>query len=223
MSTRGRGLSADSSDHSMQRCVEDVAAFVESIGEPVALAGPSGGSMFVLGAAALTDAVRAVAACDPLAFELLGEDDGEYLHDAVVRIAELAEEGRMEEAARDWMWEWANEDEMAVLEESGWLKACAENVPVLLRLLEAGDEGDNYSPTDASLLGQITAPVLVLLGSNAGALWPWFTESARYIAEHIPNVSVREIPDAGHCGAWVKPERYAEEIIRFFTEAHSPV
>lgn len=223
MSTRGRGLSADSTDQSIQRCVEDVVAFAESIGEPVALAGPSGGAMFVLGAAARTDAVRAVAACDPLAFELLGEDSGAHLNDAVVRMAGLAEEGRMDEAARGWMSEWANEEEMAVLEESGWLKACAEYVPVLLRLLEAGDEGDDYSPTDASVLGQIKAPVLVLLGSDAGALWAWFAESARYVTEHVPNASVREIPGAGHCGAWVKPERYAEEMLRFFTEVQTPV
>jgi pimeloyl-ACP methyl ester carboxylesterase len=221
MSTRGRGLSADHPDPSMQRCVEDVVAFAESVGEPVALAGPSGGAMFVLGAAARSDSIRAVAACDPLAFEILGEEDGSHLHDAVARMAGLAESGRMHEAARDWMTEWANEKEMAVLEESGWLEASAEYVPVLLRLLEAGEDGDGYSPTDPAVLRQVTAPVLVMLGSDAGAHWSWFAESARYVAEQVRAATVREIPGAGHCGAWVHPERYAEEMIRFFSEVHA--
>jgi hypothetical protein len=223
MSTRGRGLSADHADPSMQRCVEDVVAFVESIGAPVALAGPSGGAMFVLGAAARSDSVRAVAACDPLAFELLGEEGGSRLHDAVARMAGLAESGRLEEAARDWMTEWANEKEMAVLEESGWLEASAKYVPVLLRLLEAEDEGNGYSPTDPSVLGQVTAPALVLLGSDAAASWSWFPESARYVAEHVPDAMVREVAGAGHCGAWAQPERHAEEMIWFFTDVHPPV
>ena len=218
MSTRGRGLSADGADQSTQRNVEDVTAFVESIGEPVALAGPSGGAMFVLGAAADSSSVRAVAACDPLAFELLGEHDGSRLQHAIERMAGLAESGRMAEAARDWMTEWANDEEMVFLDESGWLEACAEHVPALLRLLEAGADGEDYSPTDPSVLGRITAPVLVLLGSDATASWAWFAESAQYVAEHAPDATVREIPGAGHCGAWARPERYAEAMTRFFAE-----
>jgi hypothetical protein len=53
-----------------------VVAFVESIGELVGLAGPSGGAMFVLDAAARSEAITAAAACDPLAFELLTVEDG---------------------------------------------------------------------------------------------------------------------------------------------------
>jgi pimeloyl-ACP methyl ester carboxylesterase len=223
MSTRGRGLSADHPDQSLQRCVEDVAAFAESIGEPVGLAGPSGGALEVLGAVARSEAVAAAAACDPLAFEALGEEDEARLHDAVERMAGLAEDGRLEEAARDWMTEWANEQEMDALSTSGWIEACAQYVPVLLQTLRQGDESDGYSPTDPSVLAQITAPVLILHGSEAGAVWPWFIESVRYVAEHVPHATVREIRGAGHMGAWVKPERYATEMMRFFSEVHASV
>jgi pimeloyl-ACP methyl ester carboxylesterase len=223
MSTRGRGLSADHADQSMQRCVEDVVAFAESIGEPVALAGPSGGAMFVLGAAARSDSVRAVAACDPLAFEVLSEEDEARLHDAVERMARQAEDGRLEDAARDWMTEWATEQEMDALSEAGYLEACAQYVPVLLRTLQQADDSDGYSPTHPSVLAQITSPVLILQGSQAEAVWPWFIESVRHVAAHVPGAVVREIPGAGHCGAWVRPERHAEEMIRFFTDLHPPV
>jgi len=221
MSTRGRGSSGDAADHSIERNVEDVTAFVESIGAPVMLAGPSGGAMSVLGAAARSDAVRAVVACDPLAFELLGEEDAARLKAAIERMAGLAEEGRLVDAARDWMTEWANGEEMAFLESSGWLEAGAAHVPVLLRLLEASAD-DGYSPTDPSVLGQVDAPTLVLLGSDAGAHWPWFAQSAQHVAEHVADAKVHEVAGAGHCGVWMQAERYAEAMKRFVADGHPP-
>jgi pimeloyl-ACP methyl ester carboxylesterase len=218
MSTRGRGLSDDHPDQSPERYVEDVVAFVESIGEPVGLAGASGGAMFTLGAAARSKAVAAVAACDPLAFETLDEEDEARLHDAVEHMAELAAEDRLVEAARDWMTEWANDHEMAALSESGYLEACAKYVPVLLQVLQQADESDDPSPTDPSVLQQITVPVLILQGSQSNATWPWFTDSVRHVDEHVVDSTVREIAGAGHMGAWVEPEPYTDELARFFEE-----
>jgi pimeloyl-ACP methyl ester carboxylesterase len=223
MSTRGRGLSADNPDQSLKRGVEDVVAFVESIGESVALAGPSGGTMFVLGAAAQSTSIAAAAACDPLAFEMLDEQDGVRLHDAVERMAGLAAEGRFIKAGRDWMTEWANRKEMDALSEVGYFEASATYVPLLLQALQEDEDSDGYSPTDPAVLTQISAPVLILQGSQAETTWPWFKESVRHVAEHVPDATVREIPGAGHMGAWVKPKPYAEEMIRFFTVVNGPV
>src|ERR687891_2935962 len=64
-STRGRGLSGDHPDHSPPRLVEDVTAFVDSIGEPVCLVAWSGSGPWCLGAAAQTDSVAAAAAWEP--------------------------------------------------------------------------------------------------------------------------------------------------------------
>ena len=225
MSTRSRGLSADHPDLSLKSEVEDVVAFVESLGEPVGLAGPSGGAMFVLGAAAHSEAVAAAAACDPLAFELLTKEDEARLHHATERMAGFAGDGQLEEAARDWVTEWANDEEMSALSESGYLEACAKYVPVLLQELQQAEEEEEeeaYSPTDPSVLSKIKVPVLILKGSKAESVWPWFAESVRYIAEHVPNASVREVPDAGHMGAWVEPRSYAEELVRFFENHHTP-
>lgn len=216
MSTRGRGLSDDHPNQSPGRYVEDVVAFVESIGEPVGLAGASGGAMFTLAAAARSKAVAAVAACDPLAFEMLGAEDEARLYDAVEHMAELAAEDRLVEAARDWMTEWATDHEMAVLSESGYLEACSTYVPVLLQVLEQGDESDEPRPTDPSVIQQITVPVLILQGSRSNAIWPWFTDSVRHVDEHVADSIVREIAGAGHMGAWVEPEPYVDELVRFF-------
>ena len=66
LSTRGRGSSGDSADHSRERQFEDVAAFAQSIGEPVALFGHSSGAVWALGGAALSPAdVRALALYEP--------------------------------------------------------------------------------------------------------------------------------------------------------------
>ncbi len=178
-------------------------------------------STMTKGAAARSDAVRAVVACDPLAFELLGEEDAARLKAAIERMAGLAEEGRLVDAARDWMTEWANAEEMAFLEASGWLEAGAAHVPVLLRLLEASAD-DGYSPTDPSVLGQVDAPTLVLLGSDAGAHWPWFAQSAQHVAEHVADAKVHEVAGAGHCGVWMQAERYAEAMKRFVADGHPP-
>lgn len=66
MSTRGRGLSGDSADHSRARLSVDVAAFVKSVGEPVALFGHSSGAALAIGSAALAaEDVVALALYEP--------------------------------------------------------------------------------------------------------------------------------------------------------------
>ena len=75
MSTRNRGLSGNSDDLSLERQVEDVVAFAESISEPVGLAAASGGSISTLGAAAQSKAVAAAAVYEPIVFEIIGEED----------------------------------------------------------------------------------------------------------------------------------------------------
>ena len=67
MSTRGRGLSGDTAVHSRERQFEDVAAFVESIGEPIGVFGHSSGAVWALSGAAISPAhVRALALYEPL-------------------------------------------------------------------------------------------------------------------------------------------------------------
>lgn len=221
-STRGRGSSADHPDHTAERLVEDVTAFVERVGEPVGLAGSSGGSLEALGAAARSDAVAAVAVCDPLAFEVLGEEDEARLRAAIDRLTTSAEQGRLIEAARDWLKEWANERELAALSDSGYLEACAKYVPVLVRMLAQIGDADGYAPTDPSVLEQIEVPTLILMGSQAEATWPWFAESVRHIAEHVADAHVREVPGAGHMAAWVEPRLVADELTRFFEPRLKP-
>ena len=213
-STRNRGLSGHSDDLGGERHIEDLVAFVDSIGEPVGVASWSGGAITVLGVAARTAAVAAVAVYEPVALEALDEEDNARIEAAVGHMAGLAEESRLTEAARDWMTDWANDEEMAALEASGYFEAVGPYVPVLLGQFAQMAEEDGPSPTDPAELARIAVPVLVLQGSRSTRRW--FVDSVRHVAEHVPDARVREVPRGGHLGMVAKPGPTADELIRFF-------
>ncbi|MDG5760906.1 alpha/beta hydrolase [Natronococcus sp. A-GB1] len=221
MSTRNRGLSGQSTDHSPERLVQDVTAFAESIGEPVGLMGWSGGGLFSLAAAQKTDAISAVAAYEPAAFEVITEDVSERMTDTIERVGEVAAEGRLSDAARIWVEFVANDDELAWAEELGLFEVLAPNVPVQLREFEQIFESEWTSPTDPSELAEITVPVLLLHGTQSVPV-PWMTDSVRHVAEHVADSTVREIDDTGHTGPGHKPEAVADQVIRFFAATPDP-
>lgn len=117
MSVRSRGLSGHSTDLSTDRRIQDVVAFVDSVGEPVGLLGWSQGGQLVLGAAEHTD--------------------------AVTRLGELAAEGRPVDGARSFF-EWVStEEEMDEMDEAmmaDFIEGCAVNVQLLLH----GDRSDPW-------------------------------------------------------------------------------
>jgi pimeloyl-ACP methyl ester carboxylesterase len=47
------------------------------------------------------------------------------------------------------------------------------------------------------------------------------TASARYVADHVPNARIHEIPGAGHAAPLTHPEALAEALTEFFSPAQS--
>jgi len=221
MSTRNRGLSGKSDDLSLERHVEDVIAFAESIGKPVGVAATSGGGIFALGAAAKSQAITAVAVYEPIVFEIISEDDLGNLQKAIERMSNLASTGKMYEAVYDWMTGFADETELAALTASGWLDGCTKYVPVLLKHLERAAESKGPGPTDSSVLKRITAPVLIMQGANTSR--KWFIDGVNYVNEHTPHSTIIKIPDAGHSSLWVKPETVSVEMKYFFEKVFAEV
>jgi pimeloyl-ACP methyl ester carboxylesterase len=221
MSTRNRGLSGQSDDLSLERHVEDVVAFVESIGEPVGLAAPSGGGIYALGAAAESQAIAAVAVYEPIVFEIINEEDLGNLQKAIERMSNLASAGKMYEAVYDWMTGFADEKELPALSDSGWLDGCTKYVPVLLEHLRRAAESKGPGPTDSSVLKRITAPVLIMQGANTTR--NWFIDGVNYVNEHVADSTIIKIPDAGHSGLWVKPETVSVEMKHFFEKVFAEV
>lgn len=213
-SMRGRGLSSDHPDLSPGRQVDDMAAYVDSVGGPTALAGWSYGAGLALGVAAQCPAVTAVAASESAMSSVMDEQEQATVGAAVARTAELAAEDNMTAAVRAFCGWPFNDGELAVAEYSGYFEAAGRYVPNLLGLFQQLMEAED--PTSDAVLGVISVPVLALHGSDTR---PFFAASARYVADHVPNGRVYGIQGAGHAALLAHAEALAEVLAEFFAAA----
>lgn len=217
-STRGRGLSADSPDHSPPRLEEDVTAFVDSIGDPVRLVGWSGSGPWVVGAAARSGAVVAVAAWEPAVGSMMREEDRARFGGAMEQVGVAATEGRLVDAARAFPPGICNEDEIAALEETDFYEQWACGVPALLQFFQALMAYEGPQSTDPEVLAKIGVPLLLMRGEQT-LLANSFADSNKYLAKHVGDPHVRDVPGVGHFAPVLAPERVAKELISFFETA----
>ena len=219
VSTRGRGASAESDDHSPARLVEDVAAFTDGIGEGVGLVGHSSGAGLALGAAAQSAAVSGVVAYEPVVPPVINAEDVARVQAAVAHHVEVAAEGRLADAARVLFTgsPIATDEEVAAMAAAGLFEAMAPYVPVNLTEMQQAAESGDPGFADPSVLERVSAPVLLLHGSeNEGS---WATESVRDLAGRLPDARVREVAGAAHFGPLLVPEPVAKEITGFLALA----
>jgi pimeloyl-ACP methyl ester carboxylesterase len=215
-SYRGRGLSGDHPDLGFDRMVDDFLAYVDSIGEPAGLVGWSGGAGLALAVAARSDAVTGVAPVEPVVENLMDGKERAAVGGAVARMGELAADGRPAAAARAFAGWPFNDEELAVAEDAGYFEAAGRYVPNLLNLLRQWMEHEGPTLDDSAVLGAITAPVMVLHGSDTR---PFFTAGTRHVADHVPNATRREIAGAGHAAPLTHPEALADALTEFFSPA----
>ena len=215
-SQRGRGRSGGAPD--IGRMLDDVLAYVDSIGGPTGLVGWSGGAAWALAAAAQSGAVAAVAAVEPPMDALRDDDEQAVLGAAVTRMAELAAEGRSTDAVRALAaWPLTDHD-VAAAEAAGYLEAAGRYVPNTLAIFGQLMQYRGPLPGDPAVLGAIAVPTLVLHGSDTK---PFFARSARYAADHVPDARLYEIPGAGHAIPLTHPEALAEVLTEFFAPAQN--
>lgn len=220
MNVRGRGLSDAAEDKTTRRRVQDVMSFVDSLGEEADVFGESDGGALVLGAAAGTPAIRAVAAHEPPVFQVLEDEVQTQFEQAVGRAQQAAAAGDASRAARVFAEFVANESELAAL-SSDYFDAAGRHMPSFFDELEQ-DAGSDYSPTDPEELSKIGAPTLVLLGLRS-AQRDFFTAGADHITGHVPHARVRELPDSGHWGTTFAADAVAAELVDFFSSQPSGV
>ena len=217
MNTRGRGLSGGHPEHTPDRLVADITAYVESIGDPVGLI--SGGNVeWPLVTTNASPAVAAIAAWEPIFDKLLSEADAAVLADVFGRVGALATEQRLEEAARTWLEGMAAagfytpEDTTAGAAPAFW-QAAVSNIPLFVHQEALAADAEGLGPADPSVLAQVTAPVLLLHGSRTH---PAFVDMVRHVATHVAHPQVREIPGAGHFGIYTEPAAVTDEMVAFF-------
>lgn len=215
MSTRSRGLSGDSASLSRERRVQDVTAFIESIGEPVHLFGESDGAVLALGAAARSTAVTAVAAHEPPVFDVFDEETALGFERTIDHVATAVADGDLTAAVRSFLEFVANDEERAALADSDYIEQAARYMPTFLAELEQDTPGEGRDPTSPSTLATITVPVL-LLHSARSARRVFFSAAVRHVARHVGDVAVRELPGSGHWAVTFAPELVADELATFF-------
>ena len=218
-SWRGRGLSGDHPDLGLERIVDDVVAYVESVGAPTGLVGWSRGASLAFAAAARSDAVAAVVPFELGVLKVMDEQERAAFMAAGARMGELAAEGRWTEAVRaiaGWPF---NDEELAAAEEAGYFEAAGRYVPNLLALLRQWAQHEGPTPEDPAALAALATPTLVLHGSHTR---PWFVTSARYVADHVPNARIQEVPGARHAAPLTHPQALAKLLAEFFAEFLKP-
>ena len=217
---RGRGRSGDHPDHSPERQVEDILAFVESLDEPVGFVewGSFVGAAWSLFAAERSPEVYAVASYDPLVIGVAPEEDGARLEETLERIGSLAQQGRLGEAARRFPLLMAEhgfytEPDMAEGATTAFWAAATENIPMFFGELEQAEEEEGPNPADPAQLGGVRVPVLLLYGARSH---PMNVDFVRFMADHLPRPQVKVVADAGHFGPVTHPEGVARELVAFF-------
>ena len=217
-SARGRGLSGDHPDLSPVRRAEDILTYLDSIGQPAGLVGWSGGGNLALAVAAQSDTVEAVAPFEPGILSLMDEQGQAFVGGVMAETGKLAANGNLNAAARTFAGFPFNDEEIAVADDAGYFEAAGRYIPNMLNLLQ--QEMGHQGPTadDPAVLGAVSAPVVVLLGSDTK---PFFTTSAQYVADHVPNARIHELPGVGHAGPLTHPEVLAEVFSEFFAPART--
>ena len=219
-SWRGRGLSGDSEDHSPPRQVEDATAFVDSIGGPVHVAGWSVGVAATLGAAANSDAVAAVALYEPTVIPVMRENDLADMGATFEQVGAAVADGRLADAARAFHPFVANDDELAAL-DADYYQRSGTAFPAWLRTAQASQAYEGPRSTDPEAMARISMPVLLLRGQQTRRA-TFYTDTERYVAEHVADPHVRELPGIGHFAPNIAPEPIAEALVSFFGSVRQP-
>ncbi len=208
MSTRGRGLSGDNTDHTRERQFEDVATFVASIGEPVGVFGHSSGAVWALGGAALSPArVRALALYEP-PFPALEPPTSDEQY---VRVKAALAAGRPADAVQIATGEiiGLGADEQALFMAAGVAERAQAALPVAVQELPEVNR-----PFEGALLQKLSMRVLVLHGEHTRIE---FKHAARDLSERLADARFAEIAGAGHVGPLTAPEPVARELVGFFS------
>ena len=162
----------------------------------------------MLGAAARTASVAAVALYEPGVVGVGGEEDFARLVAAVQQVGALASEGRLRDAARAFLSGICTDDEVAALDGTAFCERWAGGIPALLRFVQQDASYEGPRSTDPDVLGRVAAPVLLLRGERT-LLGDFFAASARHLGQHIADAARRKpaVPANRRGSGLFAPER----------------
>jgi pimeloyl-ACP methyl ester carboxylesterase len=204
---RGRGPSGDTPPYAVEREIEDIQAVIAAAGGSGALYGSSSGAALALEAAARGVAVTKLALWEP---PYILDPAMRPPSDQVDRYNEMLAEGRRGDAAEYFMTKVVGmpPEFAANARTQPWWpaqEALAHTLPY-----DATIMGDYSIPTERA--ANVSIPTLVIAG---GADMPWMRDTARALADAVPQGEIRLLDGQGHD---VDPAVLAPVLAEFFTE-----
>ena len=210
---RGRGLSGDAESYAFEREVEDVVAFVESLGEPAVLLGHSYGAMLALEAARTTEAVDALVLYEPpLPVGLPVYEPG-----VVTRLELLLARGDRDDVLTTFMREvpkvpWELIETMRG--QATWAGRVAAAHTITRELRAA----NSYATDIRDRFGDLDVPTLLLIG---GASPAFLTEPSRVLAATLPDPEVAVFHGHAHSAMDTATDDFVEAVLAFATRKES--
>ena len=204
---RGRGRSGDGDDYAVEGEFEDVAAVVDSIGEPVNLLGHSYGGLLVLEAALLTRNVQRLVLYDP-GIEVAGEEI--YPQEVIERMDALLEAEDRDGVVETTMCEVAGlspevVEYMRSLPVWHARVEAAHTIPRELRAVKSY----RFDPERFENLG---TPTLLLAGGESPAA---LRKAAEVVDEALSNSRIVVMDRQGHSAMDTGTDLFTAEVLRF--------
>jgi pimeloyl-ACP methyl ester carboxylesterase len=210
---RGRGESGDSDDYAIEREFEDVAAVVDSIGEPANLLGHSYEAICTLAAATLTSHVDKLVLYEP-PINLAG---GEMFPPGFVeRLEALLEEGDRDGAIETFIREAVGlpPEEVEYLRSLPSWQVMVASAHTLPRELKVVNEKYRF---EVARFRDLRTTTLLLGGGDSA---PFMQESNQAVAEALPDSRIAVMSGVGHDAVETGPDGpdlLVREVLRFLT------
>ena len=203
---RGRGASGDAPAYELAREAEDVAALVESLGEPACVLAHSYGAVCALEGARLTDKVRRLALYEPP----IPTGVAMYPPGLPERLEALLAGGDREGALEAFFREVVRmpDDELAGFRRSPMWPIRVPLAPTIPREL-AIDRGYRF---DAAQFANFRVPTLLMLGGDSP---PLFKRAIETLHAGLPGSEIAILPGQQHIAIDTAPELFAGEALKF--------
>ena len=206
---RGHGESGDGPTYSIEREFEDIAAFVDSLGEPANLLGHSFGGLCALEAALLTQNIRRLILYEALSPSIPGKPA--YPEGLIDRLQTLLDSGDREGVLAGHYLENAGltPGEIKQMRSSpAWPArlAAAHTIPRELR-------ADERYIFEAPRFKDLHVPVLLLAGGDSPDPLKVGTD---IIARALPHCSVSVMPRQRHIAMYTAPDLFQNKVLAFF-------
>lgn len=202
---RGRGESDDTTAYELEREAEDVAAVVEAIDDPVTLLGHSGGALYSLEAALLTDNLRNLILYEP---PIQVRNHKLDVEEEVAEMRTLIGRGENEQALVTFLRGIAglSSEEIDTLRLAPIWQDLVDAAYTLPREVQAIAEYE----FDAVRFAKMTTPTLLLTGGESPLL---YKDATKAVNEALPDSQIVTFEGERHMAMHTAPDRFIDEVL----------